>query len=411
MVNTEQFFSKSVRRAQSDLKHGILGSYLAAFASKTGSTSAGNRVGFVDGYSGPGEYVHSGSGLTTEGSPKIALRVAADLAKNRRPTYLECMFVEQKKEYFESVAALASAAPTVAKAFHGDVKTHLNSALSQFKGIPALVFLDPFGAGLDRETCIKDILSRDGTAPTELLMNFSLEAIRRTGPWVKKPVGTTSREAMLKTMDLWLGGDWWQDIFQKVDPSVPDAVDTAASEVANEYARRVHQRTGCGVFPVPMRRAANHKPLFTLMLFFPRSVAVFPYNEAVSLAQDKWREAMWGLDIAAATKEVDRNPILGGAYIDSVRAAAEADKEQFKTDTIATVRESIRTTLASQNSISMKTECSRAFGSAMGTGRSLHLRAAWDELTAAGITEPRDKSLKSLERAVIRKVDRQLPSF
>jgi hypothetical protein len=292
------------------------------------------------------------------------------------------------------------------------VKTHISAALTRFKGIPALVFLDPFGAGLDRETCIKDILGRDGTAPTELLMNFSLDAIRRTGPWVQKPVGTTGRAAMLKTVDEWLGGDWWQEIFAKADlHGDPEAAHAAALTVSREYAKRVHQRTGCGVFPVPMRRAASHKPLFVLMLFFPRSIAVFPYNEAVSLAQDKWREAMWELDINAAMKEVDRKPSLGSGHVDAVRSAALADKEQFKADTISTVKDSIRKALSAQNSLSLKTDCQKVFGSAIGTGRSLHLRAAWDELTAEGLTQPRDKSLKTLERAVIQRVDTKLPSF
>lgn len=410
MGNTDNFFTKKVRRAQSDLKHAILGSYLAAFASKTGSTSVGNRVGFVDGYAGPGETNHFG--VVGEGSPKIALRIAADLSKLARPTHLECMFVEQDRNYFASVDRLAKGATTLAKAFHGDVKTHLGSALSRFKGIPALVFLDPFGAGLDRETCIKDILGRDGTAPTELLMNFSLDAIRRTGPWVQKPNGTKGRAAMLNTVDVWLGGDWWQETFEKADlQGDPEAAHAAALKVSSEYAKRVHQRTGCGVFPVPMRRAANHKPLFVLMLFFPRSVAVFPYNEAVSLAQEKWREAMWELDISTAMKELDRKPSLGRSHVDAVRSAALADKVQFKADTISTVKESIRAALDTQNSLSLRTDSGKVFGSAIGTARSLHLRAAWDELTDEGTTQPRDKSLKSLERAVIRKVDTALPSF
>lgn len=120
---------------------------------------------------------------------------------------------------------------------------------------------------------------------------------------------------------------------------------------------------------------------------------------------------MWELDIVAAMKEVARKPALGQGYVDAVRAAAQADKEQFRTDTISTVKEAIANALSNQSSLSLKTECVRVFGSAIGTGRSLHLRAAWDELTAEGLTEPRDRRMKSLERAVIRRVDRRLPSF
>lgn len=412
MVNTEGFFDRAVRRAQSDLKHAILGDYLAAFAAKTGSTSKNNRVGFVDGYAGPGENVYGSTGLTTEGSPKIALRVASHLAGLGRPTHLECMFVEQNPVYFKALEELTSKSTTVARAFHGNVKTHLPSALKRFEGIPALVFLDPFGAGLDRETCIKQVLGRDGLAPTELLMNFSLQTIRRAGPFVRKPEGFVGRSALLQTMNNWLGGDWWQVFFTAEDhDDNPEATDIAATKVANEYAKRINQTTGCGVFPVPMRRSASHKPLFTLMLFFPRNVAAFPYNEAVSLAQDKWRESMWELDVATAIKEFEKKPSLGDSYVEEVRAAAIADKEQFKSDTIATIKESIQAALRTQPSLSMKNDFSKAFGPAVGAGRSLHLRAAWDELTAAGVTQPRDKSLKSLARAEIRRTDLRLPTF
>src|SRR5690606_33300587 len=135
----------------------------------------------------------------------------------------------------------------------GDVASHLGPALQQFRDLPALVFLDPFGTSLDRDQTIEQVLNRGGDQPTELLLNFSLQTVRRAGPLVKKPVGYPAREATLETMNRWLGGDWWQPYF--LDPSLdgnPDSADVAANRVAEDYARRVVKSTGCSVFGVAM---------------------------------------------------------------------------------------------------------------------------------------------------------------
>ncbi len=134
-------------------------------------------------------------------------------------------------------------------------------------------------------------------------MNFSLEAVRRAGPYVKKPDSFAPKAAMLKTMDTWLGSDWWQPFMRDTDPDDADAVDRAANAIAADYARRLAGAAGCDVFTVPMRRSAMHKALFSLILFHPRAYAKYPYNEAVSLAQKEWRETMRGIEIGRAERE------------------------------------------------------------------------------------------------------------
>jgi hypothetical protein len=53
-LNIERFFES--KRAAAVFKHAILSGYVVPFASKTGSSSAGNRVVIVDGYAGAGRY-------------------------------------------------------------------------------------------------------------------------------------------------------------------------------------------------------------------------------------------------------------------------------------------------------------------------------------------------------------------
>lgn len=395
MAANDAFFRES-KKAQSALKHSILRKYLATFAGATGTNSPGHRVGFLDGYAGPGEYANG-----TEGSPRIALTIAANqLAQNR---HLECVFVERNPESFEALRRVVSASSTPAVALRGDVAKHLVPALKTFQDLPVIVFLDPFGAALERELTIDAVLNRGGTQPTELLLNFSLQTVRRAGARIHEKEGTTGRQATLDTMDRWLGGDWWRSLF--LAPELvghPDASDIAANQVAKEYAQQVTTSTSCRVFGVAMRRQAGHKAIFNLMLFHPRALAAFKYNEAVSLAQEDWRATMWGMDIAQAELEDDEDPQMGMSRADEMRDAFKADKTQARLDAISTIRDTISQTLSKQASVSVEKEFSKVFGAAAGEGRSLHLRAAWKELGDRGLVEPAARG--DLDKAVIRRI-------
>ncbi len=410
MTSSDDFFS-DVKRAQSALKHAILRDYLATFAGATGTNSPGHRVGFIDGYAGPGQYVDETSGQVVEGSPRIALGVAKHHAEMTDPRHLKCIFIEKRKSYFESLKDLVAAAPTSAEAMYGDVQDHLAAAVGQFSSTPLLVFLDPFGAALDRDATIQAVFQRGDKQPTEVLLNFSVETIRRAGPRIRETEDKFSRDKTVARMDGWLGGDWWQEYF--LDSSLdgnPDGADIAANRVTNEYARRIHASTGAGVFSTQMRRSASHKAIFTLMLFYPRSLAAFKYNESVSRAQDKWRETMWDMDVNAAARIDALGLTLGQSEAEIVRQAADADKVQFKADTIATIKATIQNTLSTQASVSVEKEFRKVFGEAAGVGRSLHLRAAWDELTAESVT--RARNVTKFDRAVIHRADARVwPSF
>lgn len=388
MSSTNDFFGKAQRRAQSELKHAILESYLAAFAGKVGSKSPGRRVGFLDGYAGPGRYTNPDTGWTSDGSPVIALRVAEHLAERTTPSKdLQCVFVEPKRKYFRELQALIE--PTGAVALAGTIGSRLGEALEHFENMPALVFLDPFGVGLDRESCLRQVLQRSNAHATELLLNFSLEAVRRVGPFVRKPEGTRNREALLETMNTWLGGDWWQLFMAKVDPSDPDATNTAAIQISDEYANRLARAAHCGVASVPMRRSASEKPLFSLMLFHPKVYAKFPFNEAVSNAQKKWRESMWELDVQRAQGEYDKDPSLGAHYVEMVKEAMKLDNAQLESEWVDTIYDNLRRALAARPSVSMKDDFDLIFDGVVGSARGTHFRQAWDRLHEEGVASKR----------------------
>lgn len=382
--NTSDFFTLAQRRAQSELKHAILESYLAAFAGKVGSKSAGGKVGYLDGYAGPGTYTHSGTGLTVDGSPAIALRVADHLReKVKPPKDLRCVFIEPKKKYFSELEQLV--AGTSAVPLRGTVDARLSDALAYFANMPALVFLDPFGVGLDRASCLRQVLQRSPDQPTELLLNFSLEAVRRVGPFVRKPEGTPNRAALLETMDTWLGGDWWHPHMAGVNPADPEATNNAANAIAHEYGRRLSLAAQCGVATVPMRRSAAEKPLFSLMLFHPKVYAKYPFNEAVSNAQKKWRDRMWDLDVQRAVAELDRNPLLGKQHVDMVLEARKYDDNRLVDEWVDTIYENINRALDRRPSLTMKDDFDIIFDGVVGAARGTHFRKAWDRLHKDGL--------------------------
>jgi three-Cys-motif partner protein len=388
MSNTSKFFGAGQRRAQTRLKHAILENYLAAFAGKTGSKSLGGNVGFLDGYAGPGSDISKSTGLVQDGSPAIAIRVARGLTAVNPPKNLHCVFIEASEENFAGLKRLVDSATDVdAVALPGRVTTHVAAAMDRFSHMPVLVFLDPFGIGLDRETCLNTVLGRSRDQPTELILNFSLEAVRRAGPYVKKPESFAPRAAMLRTMDTWLGGDWWQPMMLDTDPADSGAIDRAANAIAEEYARRLSVGAGCDVFTVPMRRSATHKALFSLMLFHPRAYAKYTYNEAVSYAQKQWREAMRGIEIARAEREYEEDPILGQKHVSQVQLISEMEEVQLEEDWRDTIYENLKAALANRASLSMDKDFEVIFAGVKGGARGTHFRKAWDRLAKEGLAE------------------------
>ncbi len=405
MGNANKFFGAGQRRAQTRLKHAILESYLAAFAGKTGSKSPGGNVGFLDGYAGPGSDTNKATGVVVDGSPRIALRVARHLGFINPPKTLHCVFVEASRKNFTQLKALLESAPGVdTLALHGKITAHVEEAMARFDGMPALVFLDPYGVGLDQVNVLRTVLGRPGNQPTELMLNFSLEAVRRAGPFVKKPEGFPRRAGLLKTMDTWLGGDWWQPIMLDTDPDDEDAVDRAANDIAGGYAERLAKAAGCDVFTVPMRRSATHKALFSLILFHPRAYAKYPYNEAVSLAQKEWRETMRGIEIERAERELEKDPSRGSAHVEDARQLTKLEEVQLELDWVDTIYDNLKHAILKRGSVSMKNDFDLIFDGVRGLARGTHFRKAWDRLADEELVEMCRPHTKYEWAVIVRKV-------
>lgn len=256
--------------------------------------------------------------------------------------------------------------------------------------MPALVFLDPFGSALDHATTVNAILGRPGTQPTELLLNFSLQALRRMGARLYEKEEAVGRAATLARVDQWLGGEWWRTEFNHPDVMAlqrSDRPHAASLRVVKLHAARIKDATDCGWYSVPIHRRPTDKPIFVLLLFYPRQIAAFPFNEAVSLALDDWRKFLHQVEQADAERKDRASTALVSAE-DAIQIQFEADEASIKRDAIDNIKRSITESLKTRARLSVGSDLSLIMGRALGIGRTLHIRAAWKELAREGHVVP-----------------------
>jgi len=192
--------------------------------------------------------------------------------------------LEQQAKSFarlQEVVRSYEARGVYARAHHGEVNDVLDDVVQQATGVPLFLFLDPCGLCLPMERLV-DVLARrrpDRRPATELLMNFSMMAVRRLGGHVTSPKGN---EKSLERFDDVCGGRWWRDYFtgRKSDQD-------AAEEVAAEYARRLQQQTGMFVQSVPVTKAPHRKPVYHLVFATRSQYGLWVFGDALARARDK----------------------------------------------------------------------------------------------------------------------------
>src|SRR5207253_7863364 len=119
-----------------------------------GYSSAGGRVGYVDGYAGAGAY-DDGS----PASPTLALATAEALAGVRD---MQCYFVERDRVVYDRLVAAVKASPASGNAhvIHGDIANELDGILTEVEDAPLFAFLDPFGLGVPFRHLTERLMAR-----------------------------------------------------------------------------------------------------------------------------------------------------------------------------------------------------------------------------------------------------------
>jgi hypothetical protein len=261
-------------RLPSVFKHTLLDRYVPQFAGMTGSRSDARRVVYLDGFAGRGRY-DDGS----PASPERILRIAQHQGTKGTVAWT-CFFVEAEDD---SAAELVEVVDeyvrqgVTATAHHGDV-------------------LDVLDIPYNRLVSLLRDKRRDRWPPTEILLNFSLEAVRRIGGLVGSEYGS---EKSMRRLDEAVGGDWWRRHFAL------GVTDTAVETVVTRFGERLMADSGMDIVSVPVRRAPKHKPLYHLLFGTRRQHGLWAFGDSVA-----WATQAWWSTLDVQTTEEDPYPRL-----------------------------------------------------------------------------------------------------
>jgi hypothetical protein len=245
-----------------------------------------------------------------------------------------------------------------------DAKNYLSDCLPKFSELPAFLFLDPCGVGIPFEDLVA-ALNRGGDKPwppTEAMVNFSFEALRRIGGHV---TSATPNEATMKTLDTALGGDWWRAYFK-------DGVsDEAVDSVLAEFGRRLEEATGMTLIAIPVHRTPKHKPIYYLVFGTRHPAGVWHFAHAAAKATEDW----W-TEVRAKEEEPEQ-----GTLFDPTRTIKDVEE-----DAVPIIAAQIRYLLDKHGEFRLGDYPMEVFGPFLGRVREGTARKAVKHLYKAGLT-------------------------
>jgi three-Cys-motif partner protein len=360
------------QRPAAVLKHRILRCYLQVFASKTGSTSAGNRVAYLDGYAGPGVYDNG-----RPGSPALAAETADTLAHIRD---LEGYYVEADEDSYERLCR--NLAGSESRIYHGRVEEHLDGILERTEDAPLFAFFDPFGLGIPFDTLVNKVIRRKGgklSRPiTEVLLNFSLPGLRRNAGHLDAvsddPGYQKARETILARLDGVLGGDWWRTSWEAGD-------EEREVEIFRGFLARIRAAAPeCGYLSVPVSKRWGGPVVYCLVFITTYQGGLWAFNNCLSTAMETYRAFCLEQE-----GQLDLEP-------------AEARKEKWIREIASNIERIIDN---GEAPFRLGGRMRDVYGEAMGSAREMHVRAAVRKLYEEGKTATDPTGQKKLERLMI----------
>ncbi len=381
MSSTKNFFESP--QAAAVYKHKLLKAYIPAWAGKVGSTAQDGKVVVYDAYSGPGRYANN-----QPGSPELLVDTAVAMENLRR---VHTVFSEREQTYCSQLRNLLSEKgvdPTSYEVRQGPVEEHLNHVLASIGDHPLFVFLDPFGLTVPFDRVVQVLTSRDqpnlprsNQPKTELLMNFSYEAVRRISGALRSEKRYAAKAAQITALDKALGGDWWHELAE----SEPDGWVT---EVLVGFADRVALATRCSYITADVSDSLEAKPVYELILFTRHPDGLWEMNNAMSLARKDWRQWL-----------VEQKEGMAGGQAE-LRGLAFDDNELAWSEEIESNLESL---LGTFPGFTLEDKLDHVLGRTLGLAREKHIRLALKSLEARGII-PSGTAKGKLQRAYIARV-------
>jgi three-Cys-motif partner protein len=373
-LNIQRFFES--KRAAAVFKHAILSGYVVPFASKTGSASTGNRVVVVDGYAGAGRYDSGESG-----SP--ALIAAA--ARGLRGRSLECFFVEKDAQMYErlcSVLAEEDGSTVRWEALRGTVEEHLDAILQRAEGLPLFIFLDPFGLGLPFDVIV-NVFKRRPRGPyvpaTEVLFRFDAGAIRRIRGVLHSDRDYPARAGTIIALDRAAGGTWWRDN-DNLSLNNEQYVDWFMSQLLD----RICKEAKCSGWSTEVWQRQDLQPVYYLVFLTRHREGLRVFGEALSLAADKWRRAVFDEAVASVAGS-------GQGMLMDPDELFKYEEQQLAAQWEIRLEQNIRSLLQHHESFIVGQRYDEVFEGVLGLPRIKHLRVVLKKLHVDGVTSSDSK--------------------
>jgi len=331
------------------------------------------HVAYVDGFAGKGAY-----GDGSLGSPGIMLEFAA-VQKFGRQTDVDLYLCEKDVASFADLSQLA--APYQKKGLsidltNGRAAEHLSAVLPRVAALPTFIFEDPTGLGVPCSDLVA-AMNRNGSAawpPTEMMINLSLEAIRRIGGHLTS--ATPNKKTMLR-LDEALGGQWWRDeLATGVTP-------VAVQAVVNRFAKQLGADTRSQVVVIPVLRAPGHQPVYYLVFCTRHHRGAWNFGHCAAQATEDWWQ---GADaIAVEREEAKAGDQLGLLPAEMVLTRPTID--DVEKEALPYVADQINSLLITRKKpLILGDHAPQVFGKYFGQVREKVARAAVKDLHARGLT-------------------------
>ncbi|MEV5764823.1 three-Cys-motif partner protein TcmP [Micromonospora sp. NPDC052213] len=377
MASTDFFASK---KAAAVFKHGILSRYPVVFASKTGKSVEGNRVVFLDGYAGRGEY-----GDGQPGSPLLLSR-CAEFVKGYRNVL--GFFVEQNPDNFANLKRVLDEKGGDAERIVrcGSVDEHLPEVLTRAQGASLFAFLDPFGPALDYDVLKAALLGRPSWPPTEVLLHFSVSAVARMGRAVQ--VARSKRgdlsPADQKTADRlnrFLGDDWWQDHFARVRDEGDDQRATEiALEVCERYEKLLTAGTEYQAIKMPVRPRPDLLPKYVLALFTTSNEGAWHFADSLGKAGVEWSVA-WKTEQLRKGEKYGQGSLFGDDELPTIEGYSKTHSPEWT----KIIKANLERLLDERGSFCPADHVPEVYGTTLGQAGTPHVRAAVKLLSGTSV--------------------------
>jgi three-Cys-motif partner protein len=282
MTSNSNFFASP--QAAAIYKHQLIKRYIPAWAGKVGSTSTGKKVVVYDAYSGPGRYEDD-----APGSPEILVDTAEAMAQLRS---VFTVFSEKEQAYCDRLRDMLIDKEVDADTYdvqQGPVEKRIEDVVAFTGDLPLFVFLDPYGFTLPFDRTVKLLNGRDKAGysnllqpKTEVLINFSFEAVRRTAGALTSERDYPAREGHIQSLTSFLGGEWWKPMLLSGD-------EDWVQQVLQRYADEVYRASDYVYITASVADSLTAEPVYELVLFTRHPDGLWKMMDAMSHARKAWR--------------------------------------------------------------------------------------------------------------------------